>query len=69
MASRKHTVAAQEAFVVTVGVPSENRQVHCRRVLTVLDQAGYRAGPTSNEAILALAAEVHRIDDQETDPA
>lgn len=61
-------VAAQEAFVVTVGVPHAKRQAHCSRVLTVLKQAGYQAGATSNDAILALAQEVHRIHEQETDP-
>lgn len=68
--SHSRTVPAEEAFVVTVGVPGgAQRQLHCKRALTVLHQAGYRAGPTSNDAILALAEEVHRINDQETDPA
>lgn len=59
-------VPATEAFVVTCGVPAgAQRQLHCKRILTVLKQAGYRAGPTSNEAILALADEVHRINDME----
>jgi hypothetical protein len=57
MRPRRKMVDAQEAFIVTVGVPHEPkaRAAHCARALTVLSQAGYRAGATSGEAILALA--------------
>lgn len=48
----------EEAFVVTVGVPHHNKDVHCKRVLTVLEQAGYVAGPTSDDSILELARQV-----------
>jgi hypothetical protein len=51
------TVPAEEAFVITVGVPHGKRErlAHCRRALKVLEQAGYRCGATSGDAILALA--------------
>lgn len=50
-------IDAQEAFIVTVGVPHEPREraAHCVRVLRLLDQHGYRAGATSGDAILELA--------------
>lgn len=51
-------VPAEQAFVITVGVPHEHTDAHCKRAITVLNQAGFRAGPTSNEALLALADQV-----------
>lgn len=50
-------VPAEEAFVVTVGVPHDERQrnAQCRRALTVLQQAGFQCGPTSGDSILQLA--------------
>lgn len=65
------TVAVEEAFVVTVGVPHNARDAHCRRVLKVLEQAGYQAGPTSGDSILELARQEQAVrelaanDDQE----
>lgn len=64
MSALANKIPAEEAFVVTVGVPHQHRDAFCKRVLTVLKQAGYQAGPTSNEAILALADEVHRINQE-----
>lgn len=51
------TVAAEEVFVVSIGVPHDERtrNAHCKRVLTVLQQAGYIVGPTSGDSILELA--------------
>lgn len=49
---------AEEAFVVTVGVSHRNKDADCARVLQVLERAGFRAGVTSNEAILVLAEQV-----------
>ena len=51
------TIAAEEAFIVTVGVPHDERErnAHCKRALVVLQQAGYLAAPTSGDAILELA--------------
>lgn len=65
------TVPANEAFVVTIGVPGGAKsQQHCKRALEVLRRAGYRAGPTSNEAILALAQQVELTEQlKENDPA
>lgn len=53
----RHTVPAEEAFVVTVGVPHDDRQrrAHCQRIQVVLRQAGYQCGPTSGDSILELA--------------
>jgi hypothetical protein len=64
------TVPAEQAFVVTVGVPHKNTQAHCKRALTVLHQAGYEAGPTSNESLLALADQVQlttQLEENDTD--
>lgn len=60
LASRQVTskaVPADEAFVVTVGVPSDPalRNAHCQRIQVVLRQAGYQCGPTSGDSILELA--------------
>lgn len=51
------TVPAEEAFIVTVGVPHDERQrvAHCQRAQLVLRQAGYTCGPTSGDSILELA--------------
>lgn len=48
-------VPAEQAFVVTIGVPHADTQAHCKRALTVLKQAGYLAGETSNDSLIALA--------------
>lgn len=54
-------VPAEEAFVLTVGVPHNNKDAHCRRALKVLAQAGYHAAQTSDESILALASQVEGV--------
>lgn len=48
-------IPAQFGFLVSVGVPNRNKDAHCKRVLTVLRQAGYQCGPTSGDTILELA--------------
>lgn len=53
----KKAIPADEAFVVTVGVPRDPqlRKAHCQRIQVVLRQAGYQCGPTSGDSILELA--------------
>lgn len=48
---------AEQAFIVTVGVPSERTQEHCGRALQALDRAGYQAGPTSDQTIETIATQ------------
>lgn len=62
----KPTFDPDEAFIVTVGVPRAGKQIHCRRALTALHHAGYRAAPTSDEAITALA---HQLEDDPSEAA
>ena len=52
----------EEAFVITVGVPRQDKNLHCANALLALRDAGYSAAPTSDEAITALA---HQINTQE----
>jgi GTP cyclohydrolase FolE2 len=69
MPPRRNTIAADEAFIVTVGVPHRHRDTHCSRALRVLQQAGYAAGPTSDESILELATQVRLVQAlKENDP-
>lgn len=56
-----HFKPAEEAFIVTVGVPHEKRNTHCRRVLELLERAGYRAGQTSNEALIVAAHQASQV--------
>lgn len=52
------TIPPQAAFIVTVGVPNGNKDVFCRRAIRVLQQAGFQAGPTSDESIIELATRI-----------
>lgn len=66
---QSNPVPADEAFVITVGVPHANRNVFCSRALRVLRQYGFRAAPTSDDAILALADQVQLVQQlKENDP-
>lgn len=51
-------IPAEEAFIVTVGVSRRHKDHDCARALRKLQAAGFQAGPTSDEAILALAEQV-----------
>lgn len=51
----KHTVPAERAVVLTVGVPEKATDAHVNRVLKLLEQGGYQAAPTSDESLAALA--------------
>lgn len=55
-------VPAEQAFIVTVGVPHDNTQSHCSRALQALERAGFRAGPTTNESIRAIASMAELVD-------
>lgn len=50
-------VPAEEAFIVTVGVPHDRRvrDAECHRALSTLRRAGFTVGATSGDALLELA--------------
>lgn len=57
--------AADQAFIVTVGVPMGSQAEtnrHCETVLRAIERAGYHAGPTSEEAIVAIADQKRLVD-------
>lgn len=57
--AKPHRVPAEEAFLVTVGVPSgKDRNTYCHRALKVLEQAGFRVGATGDAAIFELASRI-----------
>lgn len=51
-------IPAEEAFVVTIGVPHRHKDHYCKRALLKLQAAGFQVGQTSDEAILQLAEQV-----------
>jgi hypothetical protein len=56
---------ADQAFIVTVGLPMDSiagTNRHCEIVLRAIERAGYHAGPTSNEAIQTIAEQQELID-------
>lgn len=56
---------ADQAFIVTVGVPMDSRagtNRHCEIVLRAIERAGYHAGPTSDEAIKTIAEQQQLVD-------
>jgi hypothetical protein len=50
----KTRIRAEEAFIVTVGVPSARRQSMCNLALRVLRNYGFECGPTSEESLITL---------------
>jgi hypothetical protein len=56
--SAPSVIPAEEAFIITCGVSHRHREHDCARALRKLQAAGFSAGPTSDEAILALARQV-----------
>jgi hypothetical protein len=57
-------VKPEQAFIVTVGVPSRNTRTHCKRALLALQHAGFVAAPTSDEAVRALAERIESEDER-----
>ena len=49
------TLPAEEAFIVSIGVPHKAKDAHCKRALRLLQMHGFLAAPTSGDAILELA--------------
>jgi hypothetical protein len=54
----RSVIPAEEAFIITVGVSHRHREHDCGRALRALEAKGFTAGPTSDDAILALARQV-----------
>ena len=57
--------SAEQAFIVTVGLPmgtqaETNR--HCEQVLAAIRRTGYQAGPTSNESMRTTAEQMALVD-------
>jgi hypothetical protein len=54
-------IPAEDAVVVTVGVPHDQKDHYTARALGALERAGFQAGPTSDESILLLAERVQTM--------
>jgi hypothetical protein len=57
----KPTVRADEAVTVAVGVPSDQREIHTKRILRVLEQTGYTAVELSPDDIVQQGAHVLKV--------
>ena len=55
-------VPAEQAFIVTIGVPHDDTQSHCRRALQALERAGFHAGATSTGSIKQIAELAELVD-------
>jgi hypothetical protein len=53
-------VKAERGALITIGLPEKNGPVHMKRAIELLKRHGYYAGPTSDEAILAIAHDINQ---------
>jgi hypothetical protein len=52
---------AEEAFVITVGVRHSFKDRDCAKALKVLERAGFRAGQTSEDALIQLGEQAKLV--------
>jgi hypothetical protein len=57
-AGRRSKIPADASVFVAVNVPSVRYEANVKRVMTVLDQAGYDAHAMTGEFILKMAADI-----------